>query len=302
MKSALAWSALAWCGLATLLLLAAPLARGEEGYVGDAACLPCHESVGAPFAETIHAKVLNEKVARAPEHANSCESCHGPGLAHVEAKGGKGVGSLLAFRAENPEAIALENDACLGCHAKAERLHWSGSAHESRDVACTTCHVVMKNVSDRHQLARKTETELCTSCHLVKRGQMFRNSHMPVREGFMSCTSCHNPHGTVGDALLRQDTVNDNCYSCHAEKRGPFLWEHPPVNENCLNCHEPHGSTREAMLKLSKPRLCQQCHVASRHPSEARLPGNRFVIGSSCVQCHSNIHGSNHPSGFAFTR
>jgi len=60
--------------------------------------------------------------------------------------------------------------------------------------------------------------------------------------------------------------------------------------------------TREAMLKLSKPRLCQQCHIPNRHPTEARLPQNRFVISSSCVQCHSNIHGSNHPSGFAFTR
>jgi DmsE family decaheme c-type cytochrome len=295
-------AALASCALATVLFLAADAARTEEGWVGDAACLTCHEGLAAPFAKTIHAKVLNEKVARSPEYANSCEACHGPGLAHVQAGGGRGAGALLAFRGEGTEAIARENGTCLGCHAKAERLHWEGSPHESRDVACTSCHVVMKNVSDRHQLARKTEVELCTSCHLIPRAQMFRNAHMPVREGFMSCSSCHNPHGSVADTLLRQDTVNDNCYSCHAEKRGPFLWEHAPVNENCLNCHESHGSTREAMLKLSQPRLCQQCHVASRHPSEARLPGNRFVIGSSCVQCHSNIHGSNHPSGFAFTR
>jgi DmsE family decaheme c-type cytochrome len=284
------------------VLLASGPTRAEEGFLGDAVCLTCHEALAEPFAKTVHAKVLTEKVARTPEHANSCESCHGSGAAHVEARGGKGVGGMLAFRAESPDAIARENGACLGCHAKADRLHWEGSAHESRGVACTSCHVVMKELSDRHQLARKTEMELCTSCHLIPRAQMFRNAHMPVREGFMSCSSCHNPHGTVAEALMRQDTVNDNCYACHAEKRGPFLWEHAPVNENCLNCHEPHGSTREAMLKLSQPRLCQQCHVASRHPSEARLPQNRFVISNSCVQCHSNIHGSNHPSGFAFTR
>jgi DmsE family decaheme c-type cytochrome len=289
--------------LGAALLAAASLARAEEaGYAGDAACLDCHADLADPYAKTIHARVLNEKVARVPAHANGCEACHGPGLAHVEAGGGKGSGALLSFRAESAEAIERENDACLGCHAKAGRLHWSGSVHESRDVACTSCHVVMKNLSEQHQLARRSEGELCASCHLIQRAQMHRNAHMPVREGAMSCSSCHQPHGSVSPALMRQDTVNDNCYSCHAEKRGPFLWEHAPVNESCLNCHEPHGSTRPGMLKLSQPRLCQQCHVASRHPSEARLPQNRFVIGQGCLNCHSNIHGSNHPSGHAFTR
>jgi hypothetical protein len=56
------------------------------------------------------------------------------------------------------------------------------------------------------------------------------------------------------------------------------------------------------MLKLSLPRLCQQCHVETRHPTEARLPTNKLVISRACAQCHANIHGSNHPSGFAFTR
>jgi DmsE family decaheme c-type cytochrome len=109
-------------------------------------------------------------------------------------------------------------------------------------------------------------------------------------------------HGSVTVALINQETVNDNCYSCHAEKRGPFLWEHAPVNENCLDCHDPHGSARQAMLRLNPPRLCQQCHIETLHPTEARLPTNRFVIGRSCMNCHTNVHGSNHPSGFGFTR
>jgi DmsE family decaheme c-type cytochrome len=115
-------------------------------------------------------------------------------------------------------------------------------------------------------------------------------------------TSCHSVHGSVTVALINQETVNDNCYSCHAEKRGPFLWEHAPVNENCLDCHDPHGSARQAMLRLNPPRLCQQCHIETLHPTEARLPTNRFVIGRSCMNCHTNVHGSNHPSGFGFTR
>ena len=90
---------------------------------------------------------------------------------------------------------------------------------------------------------------------------------MPVREGKMTCTSCHNPHGTVTPALLKENSLNDTCFTCHAEKRGPFLWNHPPVLESCANCHDPHGSNHEHMLKLAKPRLCQQCHCGVRHPT-----------------------------------
>jgi hypothetical protein len=64
-------------------------------------------------------------------------------------------------------------------------------------------------------------------------------------------------------------------------------------------------------LKVSKPRLCQQCHVETRHPTRpyGREPGPgsaitnlKYVLGRQCLNCHVNIHGSNHPSGFAFTR
>jgi DmsE family decaheme c-type cytochrome len=160
----------------------------------------------------------------------------------------------------------------------------------------------MRRTSEKALLAKATEIDTCAQCHLTRRSQTFRNAHMPLREGKMTCTSCHNPHGTVTRALLPVDSPNDNCYRCHADKRGPFLWEHAPVTENCMNCHDPHGGVRDKMLKLSPPRVCQQCHIETRHPTEARLPTNKFVIGRACLQCHANIHGSNHPSGFAFTR
>jgi DmsE family decaheme c-type cytochrome len=121
----------------------------------------------------------------------------------------------------------------------------------------------------------------------------------------MSCTSCHNPHGGVTPQLLKENSVNETCYTCHAEKRGPFLWEHAPVTESCTSCHQPHGSNHEAMLKVTKPRLCQQCHIETRHPTRPYgndLASKKFVLGRACNSCHVNIHGSNHPSGFAFTR
>jgi DmsE family decaheme c-type cytochrome len=105
--------------------------------------------------------------------------------------------------------------------------------------------------------------------------------------------------------MLVASSANETCYSCHAEKRGPFLWEHMPVTENCSNCHDPHGSNKEKMLKVARPRLCQQCHPTAHGGTTARpsdLATSRFVYNRSCQNCHFNIHGSNHPAGAFFTR
>jgi DmsE family decaheme c-type cytochrome len=125
---------------------------------------------------------------------------------------------------------------------------------------------------------------------------------MPLREGKMTCTDCHNPHGTFTPKLLVGNSVNDTCYRCHAEKRGPFLWEHAPVRENCLNCHEPHGSNHDKLLKIARPRLCQRCHIERFHPTTPQTPTSRFVFNRSCQNCHSQIHGSNHPAGVRLQR
>jgi DmsE family decaheme c-type cytochrome len=103
--------------------------------------------------------------------------------------------------------------------------------------------------------------------------------------------------------------VNETCYQCHAEKRGPFLWEHQPARDDCMTCHASHGSTQRALLKQRAPWLCQECHSVEGHPSTeytaAGLPGgapNRNLLLRSCTNCHYEVHGSNHPSGVRFMR
>jgi DmsE family decaheme c-type cytochrome len=239
--------------------------------------------------------------ARTALMERGCEACHGPGQAHVEAGGGKGAEGLLHLRADGSEEAALQNASCLSCHNDESRTYWHASVHDAADVSCSSCHTLMKAVSRENLLTAKTETETCAQCHLLPRAQTLLNAHMPVRGGKMTCGSCHNSHGTIAESLISDHTINDNCYRCHAEKRGPFLWEHPPVYENCVNCHLPHGSTRKSMLSVSMPRLCQQCHV-SGHGGSPRTPEDRFVVGSSCLQCHPTVHGSNHPAGEFFAR
>ena len=280
----------------------APPVGGE--YVGAETCKGCHEEAFQKFSHTKMGRLFLHQPRNTTEGL-ACENCHGPGKAHVEAGGGKGKGGLITFAKNDPTPIEKRNGVCLACHTKGDRVFWTSSAHDARDVACTGCHRVMQDNSPKHQLAKPTEIETCGTCHLQKRAAQLRSSHMPLREGKMTCTSCHNPHGTVTPALLRENSPNDNCYRCHTEKRGPFLWQHAPVIENCMNCHDPHGSNHEKMLTVAKPRLCQQCHIETRHPTNPYgrdSASQKFVLGRSCVSCHVNIHGSNHPSGFAFTR
>jgi DmsE family decaheme c-type cytochrome len=264
----------------------------DATYIGTETCLTCHATQAAAFNRTLMGRLKT-----------GCETCHGPGSAHAAAGGGRGVGGIISFRADDKSRTAAENNAiCLSCHDKGHRAMWQGSTHETRGVACTNCHSVMKNLTPKHQLAKANEIDVCFQCHKNKRAEIWRSSHMPVREGKMTCTSCHNPHGSFGDSLLKEATVNDNCYKCHAEKRGPFLWEHAPVRENCANCHDPHGSNNDFLLKISRPRLCQQCHNAAQHPSNPRNPVSVYAIGRECQNCHSTHHGSNSPAGARFQR
>jgi DmsE family decaheme c-type cytochrome len=150
---------------------------------------------------------------------------------------------------------------------------------------------------------RRATTEVCLSCHPIERAQLLRASHHPLREGKLTCTDCHDPHGGQSDAfLLVAPTTNDTCYRCHAEKRGPFLWEHPPALEDCSTCHEPHGSIHANLLRAKPPRLCQTCHVETRHPTTPFTATSRFVFNRACMNCHPQVHGSNHPSGVRFQR
>lgn len=284
----------------------APAAGAQipAGYAGAEACKACHEDAFTKFENTKMGRLFLKHPRNTTERLG-CESCHGPGKAHADAGGGKGVGEMVTFAKNDTTPVEKRNAMCTSCHSKGDHLFWQGSQHESRDVACTNCHRVMEDISPRFQLAKETVIETCGQCHLQKRAQQMRSSHMPFRAGKMTCTDCHGAHGTVTPTLLKENSANETCYRCHAEKRGPFLWVHAPVQESCANCHDPHGSNHEKMLKLATPRLCQQCHVESRHPTEPRgrsFDQARFVFGRSCTNCHPTIHGSNHPSGNAFKR
>ncbi len=267
-------------------------------YSGTKACTKCHEKEALAYEKGPHASG-----SRGPAADKGCETCHGPGKVH-DAK----PALKLMVRGFKGASAQEDSEVCLQCHDRGTHAGWEGSQHEGRGVTCVTCHSHHQSKSEGGLLKEASVTATCAQCHPQPAAKMRRASHMPVREGKMECSSCHNPHGSTNVRLLRVGaTINESCLSCHTEKRGPFLWDHKPVVEGCTVCHDAHGSSNDRMLTVRLPMLCQRCHIATRHPATpydglTLASGNNRLINRSCANCHPMIHGSNHPSGVFYMR
>jgi DmsE family decaheme c-type cytochrome len=304
-------SSLAWLppAAAQSKPMPAATAYSEEG--ADT-CLGCHDDESATYSAS--ALFKTKHAARGDKRSPfgvgglQCEACHGPGALHAR---NKKAASINTFKPDSKASLQERNAICMTCHEGSTRTAWHAGAHERAELACTDCHKVHRDHDP--VLKKATEPQVCFTCHKQQRTDFLKTSSHPLRQGKMACSDCHNAHGSTSGAMLSKPTVNQTCFSCHAEKRGPVLWEHAPVAEDCALCHNPHGSARQALLVKAPPQLCQQCHSTAGHPSVARtsagLPAqsggsgtSAFVVGSSCVNCHTQVHGSNHPSGAKLMR
>jgi DmsE family decaheme c-type cytochrome len=234
--------------------------------------------------------------------SRDCATCHAGADQHVATDAEQ--------LPENPATLPPDraNAVCLSCHENnPAQAHWEGSPHEASGTRCASCHDVHGQLAGTPgrstNLARTGAiTQRCLGCHEGMRWALNARSTHPLRDGQMECTSCHNPHGTTAERLLKESAVNEVCYTCHQKARGPFLWEHAPVRENCLTCHRAHGSNYPSLLQARTTQLCQSCHQQGRHQTLAGLPQTVWVSNRACLNCHSQIHGSNHPSGPLFQR
>ena len=287
--------------VAVLCALAAPGARAQAPEPSPSAaaaswtpadCATCHEPAVNGMHATAHAGVQTQ-----------CAACHGDPTAHLKSVTETGEpGPVLSLK--KMKAVEV-NKTCQGCHEKTHNATWTGSAHERRGIACTNCHSVHDFKSAKSQLRTAREPETCFGCHGAIRAQGLRTSHHPVREGLLSCSSCHNPHDGSRPKMIKAEWTNELCYQCHTEKRGPFFWEHAPVRENCTLCHNPHGSNHDKLLVSQQPWLCQRCHLNTRHPGTVytginsagtSTSASNRAVEHACKNCHQNVHGGNAPT------
>lgn len=279
-------------GAIVMLAGAAPAASATG--TGGAPCVDCHDKAAAAFESSFHAKIWRG--------ANGCPSCHGPTDQHLT---DPSKNTIISFGKDSGRSAEEMSRQCLGCHQKisAQLAQWDLGAHKRNDVACGSCHRI-------HQ-PRPTVNQptICFACHRDVRADANKMSHHPIIEGKVKCSDCHNPHGTLAKHMLTAENTNQLCYKCHADKRGPWIWEHPPVEEDCAICHTPHGSRHESLLVEKVVNLCQNCHDSANsgdHQGAVNTAANMFKtqaatnpLGSSirvsargCIECHRAIHGS----------
>lgn len=277
----------------------------EAEYVGTDTCLAaCHyhddkkknldaSTMGVQISKKTHMPIVN------------CESCHGPGSLAIEgitreqveedAKNGKKTKckyeTLIDIRNLPAPAKSL---VCLKCHSKyAEfNLHtWNTGVHAVNDVSCSDCHEIHMGPD---LMIRKEEMEnLCEKCHFTVKAEFSLPSHHPIHEKKIFCTGCHEPHGSEIEKNLKKMTVKEVCVQCHADKEGPYTFEHAENMEDCTTCHSPHGSVNNNLLKARQPFLCLQCHIGHRTSASATTKGELYL---RCTDCHSRIHGTDIPA------
>ena len=301
--------------LALLLLQSVAAQRKSQSWIGSFAkyseipgatrvgpdkCTGCHITISAGYQHAFHS-----------QQGVDCEDCHGPASLHAQAGDTTKIVSFRSRRAEE------SNGACLSCHAQGEKVrHWLGGAHAANHVKCIECHQVHAGpsktapvrlafdtmgpgsipslermaVESNARLAPRWQiNDACLKCHPTQRAQGSMPYHHPLREAKMTCVDCHDAHGGAAGNNLQTANVNQLCLGCHAQYRGPFMYQHPPVNENCMNCHVPHGSANTNLLTLNQPALCLQCHAG--HHDGASLP-----LVDRCTNCHGSIHGTDVPT------
>lgn len=195
-----------------------------------------------------------------------CESCHGPGLNHVQ---GVSQGSVVRPLAK----ISMAGDGnCGDCH--------SGTHHPFAEEWAQSGHAVV-NVSRASNTASG-----CASCHdgrqaLVSWGQRTNYIERDQATAYQptTCSVCHDPHGSGNSKQLRfpinsPDPEQNLCMKCHLRRVEPTFTQsspHAPQGALLLGTagYRPAGfGYEEARIFGShasdrNPRLCAGCHVGS---------------------------------------
>lgn len=305
--------------------------HGSQHDLANIGCTDCHD----PHPAT--------GVSMSVDQPNVCYRCHSDTRQLQEIAGPHQILGPNGFNCSTCHVphgrvtAETRSNQCLQCHTGSPTMAWHSSYHFREGVACADCHEAHPNV-ERARVANVSHTnvvrpnvrpmgvadpETCYKCHPKMFALASLPSHHPIREGKLRCSDCHDSHGQEHGSL-KAPTLNQLCFECHAEKEGPFVWEHAPVTENCGICHEPHGSVTNNLLHQPTMFLCLRCHTGHsthgrslqctrchlvddvptlvgggpRNPMIPTTPASRQALFTDCTQCHSQVHGSDSGTGF----
>ncbi len=278
--------------------------------IGSGKCAECHSEIAAFYQAGRHHKPFFVGGPGA-----GCESCHGPGSKHAESASKADI-----LNQEDLKKLSAQqaSERCLSCHRSNLRSiqGWFLGQHARAEVSCWDCHgealhhlakdgrplptrSFLSNSKERiTNLFVVNRNEYCYRCHERQRMEFALPFRHPLERGKMACVDCHNPHGEAWRQQVATHSVENEsdalCFRCHAEQRGPFVWQHQAMEEGCTGCHRPHGAANRRLLRVSGNTLCLQCHFERQFPTIGQS-AHEFRLGrfARCVDCHIRPHGSN---------
>jgi predicted CXXCH cytochrome family protein len=236
-----------------------------------------------PLCDGCHSVNYDIKTETPSEWNVGCEKCHGAGSAHA-AKPARD--NIL-----NPAKMdyVRANDTCIQCHSQGQPLK-AAAAADGKFYDWPVSFQVGQNLSEfwqlePHKLGELTFTHFPDGTAHKNRmqGNDFTHSLMYARG--VTCFSCHDPHGTPNQAMLRAP-ASEVCSTCHTPngRNGPHAVSieahtHHAANSagsQCVACHMPkieqtvadinvashtfHFVTPAQTDLLKIPNACNQCH------------------------------------------
>jgi predicted CXXCH cytochrome family protein len=238
----------------------------------------------APLCDGCHSVNFNIDTKQPTEWNVGCEQCHGAGSAHVAQP------TLTNILNPARQNYVQASDTCIQCHSqgqprsnpiKGKYYDWAVGYHAGLKLSDFW-------KLEEHKVGETTFTHFPDGTAHKNRmqGNDFVQSLMYERG--VTCFSCHDPHGTQNEAMLRKP-VNEICGSCHSpnSQNGPHA-----VSIEAHTHHKPDSTGSQ----------CVSCHMPKILP---QLPGGPFVathtfhfvnptqtdvskIPNACNTCHED--------------
>lgn len=191
----------------------------------------------------------------------SCETCHGPGAAHIAThRTGVHTANSAPSHILNPSAFSRERqiDLCALCH--------NGAQQEALAPAFS---YVPGTPLDKHLRPLDAKTAIRPDVHanqvgLLERSRCFRSSQT------MTCTTCHQAHAPERPAA----TYSAQCLGCHeATSCGMAKTLGRQIESNCIDCHMPLQQTEAIVSQTADTviRTTMRTHLIAVYPAEDQL-------------------------------
>ena len=236
--------------------------QDQSGYAGTKSCAACHPNQKKLYDLHDHSRIQGgvEK-----GEGIGCETCHGPGQAHIDI----GIETLGKLKEEKGDFKILT------------------SKDNSKSEMCGKCHTRSDN--DNIELASDN-----LIMGLQQYSELARSKKATMK---MTCTMCHNPHGTSKE----QAAMKRKCLDCHkGEKFGKPVKIKAMSKLACENCHMPYavrknsdtmvkdyhkGDTRSHIFGISVD-TDYSLNDGTRHASLTKEGFARLTVEMTCYSCH----------------